>query len=178
MNQPEKPKTAEERIARAIELADDDCWTPDEHSVVRALLPALANDAKQAREETAKWRDEAKGFVWFLLCHLTEAKDFQAFALKGIEETAQERDRAIERAEKAEQERDRLAAEREWRPIETAPKDGTPILCWCPNIVTPGARILAYSEHYECWMRAFNYISSSYEPTRWQPLPAAPKEPM
>lgn len=67
-----------------------------------------------------------------------------------------------------------LTREREWRPIETAPRDGTPILgfngaaqtvvaWWAPgggywNLVACGA----YAEDGE------------WTPTYWQPLPAPP----
>lgn len=67
-----------------------------------------------------------------------------------------------------------------WQPIETAPKDGTLIVCWQtrrPN----GAKVKA---HHRCCVARFvthwgwlalpgNFIK---EPTHWMPLPVPPEE--
>ena len=57
-----------------------------------------------------------------------------------------------------------------WRPIETAPKDGTRVsLCSHSGNVASG-----YWEHYTTsW---WDWPFSFEEPTRWMPLPAPPKE--
>jgi hypothetical protein len=79
-----------------------------------------------------------------------------------------------------------------WQPIETAPKDGTPILLWADD-----ARIEAYSDHPKWGRVAFDYkptppcpfvgfwsrknywqlahyTAFDYVPTHWMPLPEPP----
>lgn len=63
-----------------------------------------------------------------------------------------------------------LKQERMWRPIETAPRDGTEILCWCPGI---GERVLCFDAG--CWVLAGGDYANDYEPTHWMPLPPAPE---
>lgn len=76
-----------------------------------------------------------------------------------------------------------------WQPIETAPKDGTQILGWCSNY---GARQTHWHFYGECsiakaqfdagkgesgnwyWEEPLNHWLSSWKPTHWMPLPAAP----
>jgi hypothetical protein len=73
----------------------------------------------------------------------------------------------------------------EWQPIETAPKDGTPILVWRKA----GIVWLAYwndsflhvqsDQHMPAWV-VFDcedpWFSETYQsPTHWQPLPEPPK---
>ncbi len=53
-----------------------------------------------------------------------------------------------------------------WRPIDSAPKDGTAILGWCEPY---GIRLL-YWAMGDYWSSS----DSIYEPTHWQPLPEAP----
>ncbi len=73
-----------------------------------------------------------------------------------------------------------VSADGEWRPIESAPRDGTPLLAWC---VHPHAR---HAEDPKEWAAAvvtqwinhngggwtWNGMAGSF--THWQPLPAPP----
>lgn len=76
------------------------------------------------------------------------------------------------RLEKAEAERDG------WQPIETAPKDGSSILCFVP-LDTMGVpfnhRVLAlrYEARKSAWLTDV-YAFVPFEPTHWQPLPTPP----
>jgi hypothetical protein len=67
-----------------------------------------------------------------------------------------------------------LAAEREdWRPIETAPKDGTVILGWWPQAYQGKGGIFEYIWHKDGWYT----VPCSWQhmtPTHWSPLPAPP----
>lgn len=54
-----------------------------------------------------------------------------------------------------------------WRPIVEAPKDGTEIRCWCPDI---GERVL-YLRRGKWTLAGGGLDRNDYEPTHWQPLP-------
>ena len=62
---------------------------------------------------------------------------------------------------------DAALKEREWQPIETAPKDGTPFIVWWPG---------GYADTMASWREYLGFIGFG-EPhaTHWQPLPAPPK---
>lgn len=62
-----------------------------------------------------------------------------------------------------------LEAEREWRPIERAPRDGTEILLWDGICVSVG---YCYADSYNTWFSSGNVI----DPTHWLPLPPFPEE--
>lgn len=73
----------------------------------------------------------------------------------------------------------RLALERlemgeGWRPIETAPKDGTIIIVYRPN-GSPNGYIPQVG--YDYWYKgmAWGRSNADTQPTLWQPLPAAPQ---
>ena len=64
-----------------------------------------------------------------------------------------------------------LEAKLEWQPIETAPKDGTPILLL---IKSPRNAIQA-SFSGSCWVDCWCAFVDPYEPTHWMPLPSPPQ---
>jgi hypothetical protein len=57
-----------------------------------------------------------------------------------------------------------------WQPIETAPKDGTPILCGFPDNFH--AQHGHFDDNTGKWGQL---ISFYYQPTHWMPLPAPPE---
>jgi len=60
-------------------------------------------------------------------------------------------------------------SEEAWQTIKTAPKDGTAILCWCPDV---GVRVLTWDGGWElCGVT----LSADYKPSHWMPLPAPPQ---
>ena len=70
----------------------------------------------------------------------------------------------------------------EWKPIETAPKDGTRILGWdgC-EVVTldyqPPYRYPEHLEYKEIWYQESDSGRASvFYPTHWMPLPEPPME--
>lgn len=73
----------------------------------------------------------------------------------------------------------------DWQPIETAPKDGTPILIHCPNSRRPVQEV-AWHIPYEgatqgCWQTPWGPVGRGYiilesSPKHWMPLPPPPKE--
>ncbi len=71
-------------------------------------------------------------------------------------------------------------AAREWRPIETAPKDGTRIYLWLADEGFPvlGAWMSHEPDDDPDWylfeMGTYRWL---HDITHWQPLPAPPKEP-
>lgn len=61
----------------------------------------------------------------------------------------------------------------EWRPIETAPKDGTAILVWRAH--EPGRELRRMG--IDMWVGGCWWNSRrDMQPTHWQPLPAPPKD--
>jgi len=71
----------------------------------------------------------------------------------------------------------------EWQPIETAPKDGEPILVWAPNWGAHGGHVVA-----RWWVRSSGWIvdewdrdppgyvdATTLDPAHWMPLPAPPE---
>ena len=72
-----------------------------------------------------------------------------------------------------------------WQPIETAPKDGTPVLVFCPEFPAEHSRNVAPRVMEARWnnpgMDPRNgawgdpvYDEWNCEPTHWMPLPAPP----
>ncbi len=80
----------------------------------------------------------------------------------------------------------RLVEEDRWRSIRTAPKDGTRIWLWFPNLQRyqvgwfgKGDNPYAGGEFGEpCWRvgRSYFYGACPEEPSLWMPLPPAPTE--
>lgn len=76
----------------------------------------------------------------------------------------------------------------EWQPIETAPKDGTPILLYWPHypdeekgVVWLGAwkvndRLAKGYFSDSCEWDDFEMAEPRYAPSHWQPLPPPPKD--
>ena len=68
----------------------------------------------------------------------------------------------------------------EWQPIETAPKDGTPVLLWpfAPQDFwagyAPQEVCLGFNALDEGWFNPEQRCA--FEPTHWMPLPAPPHE--
>lgn len=65
-----------------------------------------------------------------------------------------------------------LRAQLEWQPIETAPKDGTPILMFIP-LSEPTIRSGLFSEGD--FVLTGDYYHLPEAPTHWMPMPAPPK---
>lgn len=63
----------------------------------------------------------------------------------------------------------------EWQPFETAPKDGTALLCWSED---EGSVDLIWFE--PAWGRWIDETLERYPlaPTHWMPLPAPPVSPV
>lgn len=77
--------------------------------------------------------------------------------------------------------------QRQWRPIEAAPKDGTPVLGWGRVACAPGqpeavwvvcwATLRAYDDDAEpCWTDDGDRLVMLHL-THWMPLPAPPPQP-
>jgi hypothetical protein len=73
-----------------------------------------------------------------------------------------------------------------WKPIDTAPKDGTEVLLWNGNVVIGyfenGKQFDSSKNHFCQWTTGREY-AGSYDlgyaiiatPTHWMPLPQPPK---
>ena len=64
-----------------------------------------------------------------------------------------------------------------WRPIETAPKDGTDVLLWDGEEIFVGYWSDSIWVSPGAWVKEEHRSDTvTYIPTHWQPLPAAPTE--
>ena len=64
----------------------------------------------------------------------------------------------------------------EWQPIETAPKDGTPILMWDGDMIYVISWYVPQNTRYPAqWREADGKRYCDYDPTHWMPLPEPPK---
>jgi hypothetical protein len=70
-----------------------------------------------------------------------------------------------------------------WQPIETAPKDGTPVLAWDPQGEQCCEAFFIQAEHP--WSLSAGWYSNhgrnndnpyGFWPSHWQPLPLPPQE--
>ena len=69
----------------------------------------------------------------------------------------------------------------EWRPIKTAPRDGTPFLAyWGGDVIETQIRIRRLSLRGEMWFESVAgeraYVDGDAGPTHWLPLPPPPKD--
>lgn len=67
------------------------------------------------------------------------------------------------------------AAAMQWRPIEEAPKDGTPVLLFVPAVAEWPALIEKSSWHKPLHGRGYWWDLAHTKPTRYMPLPAPPE---
>lgn len=76
---------------------------------------------------------------------------------------------------------DALKAEREWQPIETAPKDGTEIVAFRPlaeETGDPRIVVCKTSKHPKLSSQGVEHFTDRWcHPTHWMPLPPAPEAP-
>lgn len=91
-------------------------------------------------------------------------------AFEAGHEAATNCDAATNKCRRLSEEHERLQPLAEWLPIETAPKDGTRILCAHPHF---GVRAMHF-EQGEWWLSGCS-CSDDGPPTHWQPLPEPPK---
>jgi len=61
-----------------------------------------------------------------------------------------------------------------WRPIETAPKDGTEVLVYCSGFYVSS---FTSGSWYDPGAPEFDILGTGLEPTHWMPLPAPPEPP-
>jgi hypothetical protein len=66
-----------------------------------------------------------------------------------------------------------VAALVEWQPIESAPRDGTRILTWCPQSTDFTRKLNINWFKDGVWQKNAN--SLGHVPTHWMPLPAPPQ---
>lgn len=83
-----------------------------------------------------------------------------------------QRDDAQAALQAAEGEVVRLREERAWRPIETAPKDGTRVLLWAPHWATA---LTGWTYGQDAWQDA-RHDAHVKPPSHWMPLPSPLRE--
>lgn len=69
-----------------------------------------------------------------------------------------------------------------WQPIETAPKDGTPVLLWIEFFCASGGPMEGVRPMMAtCWNHGDGWYGGpsqvpGFSPTHWRPLPAPPQQ--
>lgn len=64
----------------------------------------------------------------------------------------------------------------EWQPIETAPRDGTPILAYGVGCGPAPYAAIAWEPVHESWACCWdNWPLEDYAATHWMPLPEPPE---
>jgi hypothetical protein len=67
-----------------------------------------------------------------------------------------------------------------WKPIETAPKDGTKVLVWSKDYTWEGIGIAFWGRsnplNRQAWLGGHCGVDHISQPTHWMSLPKAPKE--
>ena len=109
-----------------------------------------------------------------------------AASLASMQAAVTQSARAVRSAEKKANESEAALAaalkEREWQPIETAPKDGTGVLLWNGYRRCYGW-FSSYADGSSGWHLRPIFVNEPFEPaafipdTHWQPLPAPPRQP-
>ena len=72
-----------------------------------------------------------------------------------------------------------LVIEQDWQPIETAPRDGTAVLCWPFNYssVFEGKAepeiVIGFFSEDDWWCEST--VAKTFDPTHWRPLPTSPQ---
>lgn len=66
-----------------------------------------------------------------------------------------------------------LEGEKEWKPIETAPKDGNDIILFIPS--ERWCRVHSGRFTDDAWRLSINNRLGRFNPTHWQPLPLPPQ---
>lgn len=79
----------------------------------------------------------------------------------------------VDMLEDAADEIERLRAAMQWRPIETAPRDGTEFIAYRPDA---GVFTAGYDDEQDVWFANHGYEDITDDlPTHWMPLPPPPK---
>lgn len=66
----------------------------------------------------------------------------------------------------------------EWKPIDTAPRDGSWILGWRDTFIQDQIevwRLATYNKNPDMWLNAADSNDYDQQPTHWMPLPEPPK---
>ena len=144
---------------------------------------AKAEDLQEQIDTDAR---EFEGECWGGLSQLLDECGYQwtpgdsvtvTNAVDYIREALQDKDRWTAKAEK---ERDEARGALQWRPIETAPRDGTPILGWhrvhlCPIAIWFNPKGFCFKGQRLFWMeKTYTHAWPDDAFSHWSPLPAAP----
>lgn len=145
--------------------------TPRPMIAEEASALVLRNRVQQLEDEAfrAGWAAAYEGIV-------ENETDFDAPGFRQAlaayqRELSETRSLTVEGAS-AEAEIQRLRAASQWQPIETAPKDGTPVLAWDEGAVCIVTWVSGDPVDPDGW---YDVRRLDPAPTHWQPLPPAPE---
>lgn len=152
-------------------------------SLVDSYRDALAELTRRdavIREQEKLFKDHTAAVARFLDELYMVMVDPLAEGTRTVAETKKELMAAALRERERDEQIRLLQDAHKWRPIETAPKDGTPILAYWPIMQIYKVRVGSWqrASHGPGYWAAWNggvKFSQRNPPTHWQPLPEPPK---
>lgn len=163
-----------------------------------ASVLRLGNECRELAKENARLKAEFERLTnengnnsvmkeeWYLKCMSARAEVERIKEVWVDKKMQEDRDYLLKENERLKNLSDSLMAQLNfdmdgWLPIETAPMDGTDILCFCVEPEFEGEenpwtemRVCFYgilTESESCWMSHYGYIQ---HPTHWMSLPKPP----
>ena len=148
----------------------------DEGERARAALSTLPVNDRQTSDDAGRLREALERLTFEVGClrdgcggdALKASWQEARAALKGVPQPASNDYQADAGAPALSE---KVNARLEWRPIESAPADGTEILAYMPGFAL-GQMVLYWQDDY--WREKANSMGLKYPPTHWMPLPSPP----
>lgn len=133
-----------------------------EHCVCNEQVTCMKHEREQILERMAAGvpREGDRQALHLLDCYRADFEKSEALNKREVDGLAAYRSRLVEQGRA-------LGLQQAWQPIETAPKDGTPVLVYDDGAIC----LAAFDAISGFWI---DVTAMEPAPTLWQPLPAPP----